>query len=896
MKRVRRAIGGVKALLRSRRVEQELDEELREYLDAAAAEKIRRGMAPAEALRAARLELGGLEAVKELTRDVGWETRLERAWRDLRYAARRLRKAPAFTTAAALTLALGIGATTAIFSAINAIILRKLPVERPDELVALSVMYPGGPDPVFSYAAYRRVSADAAAVVDAMAASTVRRDAIAIDGAPVAVGHQWVSGNYFTTLGVPAAAGRVLLPADDRPPPGEPVAVLSHAFWTRHFGQDPTTLGRSFRLRGATFTIVGVAAPWFPGDSPGESVDLWMPLTSQPGTPGWVWAGHSTTWLRVLARVREGIGREEARAALEAVYGRIRDDVAAGTDSAEFRASVLASRLAVLDGSGGSSRARDNLSTPLLLLMAIAGLVLVVACANVATLLLARGAAKRREDGLCLAIGAGRMRLVRQRLSEAVLLAAIGGVTGILLAAWGSSVLADLVSGTLPLTLDVSPDVRVFAFAALVSSATALAAGIAPALRASRVDPLAVLKTAGASEHAPARMPLGRLLVITQIAVSLVLLVLAGVFVRSLVNLRSIETGFDADGVLLFRLAQSADEPAVPAGTRRRQYQDLLLRAGRTPGVEGVSASFTGVFARDSWRNAISVEGFAAAPGVTPRTFVNAVTPAYFDVMRIAVLRGRPLSEADDDDAGKAAVVNETFVSQYFAGRDPLGQHVALCPRAPCRPDIEIVGIAEDAKYADLREDRRAMLYLPLAQVEHTPREVQVRTAADPSTVAGTLFRELSASPPPVVAVSGARDQLDASIAGDRLVARLAGFFGVLALLLATIGLYGLIAYVTAQRTGEFGLRIALGADHAEVRRLVMRDTLRVALAGVLIGVPAALACTRLLASQLYLTTPADPAALSIGVSVLMAAACVAGYLPALRAMRVDPAVALRSE
>jgi hypothetical protein len=346
MASLRRFIGGLKGLFRSKRVEQELDEELRGYLESSVEAKVGAGMTREDALRAARIELGSIESVKDRTRDVSWETTVEHVWRDVRYAARTLRKSPTFAAVVVLTLTLGIGANTAIFSAVNAIMLRALPAERPGELVSLTALHPNGAEP-FSYAAYRRIAAEGAHLVDALAASTARRDAIAIDGPPEAIDLKWVSGNYFTTLGVSTAVGRPLLISDYLPPPGLAVAVISDAFWVRRFGRDPAVVGRNVRLRGTAFVIVGVVRRGFASETPGESVDLWMPLSAQPNAPSWVWNGHSTTWLSLLARRKPGVGLAQARAGLEPLYERVREDVAAGTDSAEFRRSVRESRLGV---------------------------------------------------------------------------------------------------------------------------------------------------------------------------------------------------------------------------------------------------------------------------------------------------------------------------------------------------------------------------------------------------------------------------------------------------------------------------------------------------------------------------------------------------------------------
>jgi predicted permease len=902
MARLRSLVAGVIALWRGHQVERELDEELRAYLDLAVDAKMRAGMTRDEAVRAARAEIGSLEAVKESTRDVAWETRLDGLWRDVRYAVRTLRRSPAFSAVALITLALGIGANTTIFSVINAIMLRPLRVERPHELMALAAVHPDGVDPLFSYPAYRQFAADGKTVAETIAASAARRDAVAIDRLPEPVDLKWVSGNYFTTLGVRAAAGRTLLPADDRQPPGEPVAVLSDAYWTRRFGRDPSVIGRTVSVKATAFTIVGVGPPGFAGETVGEALDVWLPMTAQPGAPPWLWSGHSTTWLRLLARRRPGITVAQSRAVLEPIYDRIRGDIAGGTDSPEYRKSVLDSRLAVTDARRGSSRLRDNLSAPLLILMGIVGLVLVVACANLASLMLARAAARRRETAVCLAIGAGRLRLVRQWLAEALLLAALGGAGGVLLAAWGGPALAALVSGALPVSLDVSPDLRVLGFAMLVSLATAIVFGLLPALRAARIDPLPALKIGGGSGRGAARLPLRRGLVVSQIVVSLVLLVAAGLFVRSLAKLEDIDTGFDPDHVLLLRMTPPADERPVPAEQKRSLYRQLLARAESVPGVEAASASFSGIFARGTWGNAITVEGFVPSGRSTPRTFANSVTPRYFEVMRIAVVRGRGFTDADNEGALKVAVVNETFARQFFGEADPVGKRVGLCSSDPCGPPpggmMEIVGVAEDAKYVDLREEGRPMLYVSFTQLDQTLSEIQVRTAVDPSAVTATLHRELATVDRrlAIVAMIEARDQVDASIVGERLIARLSAAFGLLALALAGIGLYGLIAYVTAQRTGEIGIRMALGADRRDVRRLVLGDTLRLVAAGVVIGIPAALAGARVLANQLYEVGPGDPPVLSLSLLTLSAAALLAGYLPARRAARVDPSLALRAE
>jgi predicted permease len=900
MAAVHRFLGGLKALFGGRRAEQDLDDEVQAYLDSSIEAKARAGMAPADARRAARMELGSVVAVKAQTRAAGWESTVEHAWRDLRYAARTLRKSPAFTAVVVLTLTMGIGANTAIFSAVNAIMLRALPLERPEELVSLTAMYPDGREP-FSYAAYRTLAADGAHLVDAVAASPARREAIAFDGPPEAVDLKWVSGNYFTTLGVTASIGRPLLVSDDRHPPGVAVAVISDAFWTRRFGRDPAVVGRTIGLKGTPFVVVGVGPRGFASETPGESVDVWMPLSAQPNAPQWLWVGHSTTWLSVLARRRPGVDLAQARLGLEPVYERIRADVAGGA-GAEFRRSVLRSRLEVATASRGISRVRDNLATPLMILMGIVGLVLLAACANVANLMLSRAVVRRREMAMCLALGASRSRLIGQGMLEALLLAGLGGIGGFLVAIWGTSVLSSLLSGVLPVVLDIGPDGRVLLFAGLISCGTAVLFGLLPTLAASGLDPLGVLRSGGAGGRGASRIPFGRTLVVTQIAVSLVLLVAAGSFVRSLMSLRDVDLGFDPGHVVLLRVSPPADPRPVPPETRRQLYRELLDRAARVPGVAGASATFSGLLSSDTWRNVIAIEGITPPDGLILRSVVNAVTPTYFDVLRIGLLRGRGFTDDDREEAARVVIVNDAFARRHFGGVDPIGRRVGLCRSEPCvlatTTMMEIVGVVADARHADLRAPAAPIMYVPFAQTEQSLREVQIRTAGDASLVASALYRTLANVDPrlTVVGMTTARERVDASLATEDMVAKVSSAFGLLALALAAVGLCGLIAYMTTQRTQEIGIRMALGAGRRDVRRLVLGNTVRLVAVGAGLGIPAALALSRLLSDVLYQVEPYDPVVMSLSLAVLACVALVAGYLPARRAARVDPMKALRVE
>ena len=884
-----------RAVFRRSQLEQEMSRELQFHLDARADDLMAwEGLPREEATRRARVEFGSLEKAREEGRASIGLRLLDEFRADVRYALRTLKKAPAFSTTAVLTLALGVGANTAIFSVLNAILLRPLPVHEPGELITLAAVGPSS-DTTFSYAAYRRFATDGRAVVDPLATSGLFRNPVSFDGAsaPEPVDLKWVSGNYFAVLGITAAAGRTLLPADDQLPPVAPVAVVSDAFWTRRFGRDPSVVGRRFMFQSIGYTVVGVAPHSFFGDTVGEAPDLWLPMTTRQTAPN-AWTGHSTTWLQILARRRPGVTLDQARAGLEPIYNAIRDETAVGIRNAEFRNAMLANRLSVETAAGGVPMLRERLSAPLTILLGAVGLVLLVACANVANLMLARSAVRQRETAVRLAIGAGPVRVIRQLFAEALVISGLGGGTALFIAAWtGPLIMAIVTRGApSPVTIDVAPDVRVFSLAVFLSSTSAVLFGLGPAIRATRVDLLSALKT-GSPGARTGRFRLGRALVAGQIALSLVLLIGAGLFVRTLIKLEAIDTGFHPDAVLLFQLA-----PTQPAALpeRREIYRQLVSRAESLPGVAAASASAVSLFMGESWGNVISVDGFQPPPGVTPRTFVNAVTPRHFDVMQIGLIRGRSFGTQDHETAPRVGVVNETFARQFFGDADPIGRHVGFSAQPAAM--MEIVGVARNAKYLDLREAPRPMLYVPFTQHAQPLPALEVRIERGYTGVASTLQRELAAvdGRMAIVRQLTLRGQVDWSLAAEQMVARLSAVFGLLALLLAAVGLYGVMAYVTAQRTGEIGIRMALGADSDDLRRLVLGDTIRLAAVGVAIGLPAALGAARLLSGQLYGIEPNDPPSLAIAIVTLAVTALVAGYLPARRAARVDPMVALRCE
>ena len=885
------------ALVHIRSREADLDDEIETHLALLADEQIRRGVPPAAARLAARASFGGVVRTKETYRDERGLPFLETLLRDARYGLRGLRRNPGFATTAILTLALGIGANTAIFSVVDALMLRQLPVVRPHELVRLTTMGPRGTDNIFSYAAFQQFRAGGGRRIKVTAAGRTAPVRASVDGETELLNRKPASDNYFAVLGVPAMTGRTFTAGEDDFGAAPPVAVLSHRYFVRRFGQDERAIGRTITIGPTVFTIVGIAAPGFLGETIGETPDIWTPLTIQPDAPPYLWTGHSTTWLRVLARRESGMTLDETRAALEPIFAGIVRERAAVEKIASFREQALQSKLGIEDSGHGISPVRDNLSAPLYVLMALVSLVLLVACANVANLLLSRAAVRTHEMSLRAALGAARPRLIRQLLVEALLLATLGGALGLVLGHWGAVSLIALASQTpLPLRLDVGVDMRMLAFTAFISLLTAIVFGLVPAFRAVRPNMLPALKGQRGLRVGMSGSRFGKLLVVAQIAVSLVLLVAAGLFVRSLINLQNIDLGFNPARVLVLNLDTSNSTPKVPLEERRNIYERLVERAESVPGVRAASLSFAGLFSGSTWGNRITVEGRVAPLDEPERTLANSVTPGYFDVMGIPLLRGRPFSPIDRENTPPVAIVNETFARQFFNDLAPIGRHVGL--GVPAKTMRAIIGVVADAKYSNMREAAVPMLYVPFTQHDGPLGELQVRTAANPEAVSSQLRREL-AGVDQRISITGIiemQEQVDASILGETLIAKLSSLFGLLALMLSAVGLYGVVAYMSSQRTVEIGIRMALGADRHQVQWLVLREVLMLVSLGVLVGAPLAFLASRLVRTQLYGLTPNDPLTIALALGVLAAAAIVAGCLPARRASRINPIAALRAE
>ncbi|MDQ6828002.1 MAG: ABC transporter permease [Gemmatimonadota bacterium] len=882
--------------LRPRRLSQDLDRELSFHVAELVDDLVAGGMSERDALNEARRRFGNVGIQKERTRDIDTMAWLASPGADIRYALRALRRSPGFATVAVLSLALGIGANSAIFGLVDAVMLRSLPVQRPRELLQVSA---NGHYGVVSNPVWEQLRDRQDVFSSALAYGNAQFNLSAAGEARYAKG-AWVSGDYFSTLGVHAHLGRLLVKSDDCRGCA-PVAVLSYQFWRTHFAGDPTVVGRTIALNEHPFVIAGVSAAGFTGVEVGEAKDIFAPIcttaivfgsTGNLDSPG-------TSWLYMLARPKPGIRIEQVGARLTALAPSIFEATVPANRGAESRKDYLRQTLGVTPAANGISNLRSEYGRALVMLMVVVALVLLIACANVANLLLTRATVREREIAIRLAIGAGRRRLIRQLLTESLLLSTLGAVAGAILARWGSRLLvAMLTSSRSAVFLDLSPNVRVFIFTAAVAVATGVLFGLVPAWRATHVQPHTAMKANGRGiARGQSRFSLGRALIVIQVAVSLVLVVGAGLMLGTFRRLTTLDTGFQREGVLLVDVDISGGKYKRPQ--RAEIFRNMLTHVRAVPGVQAAATSNITPVSGSAWSDDIVVDGYTAKTREDGVAFFNQVGDGYFETMGTRLLAGRAFDERDGVTAPGIAVVNESMARHFFATINVLGKRFRVLQGQKTGPPIEIVGIVEDAKYKSLRDPAPPTVYLALSQ-DSTPSPYltyDVRAATSTAAIAPAVRNAMLAVSPAVSLnfTSFAR-QVDESVAREKLLATLSTFFGGLALLLATIGLYGVMSYNVARRRNEIGIRMALGAARARVMRMVLGEVALLVGIGVALGLVFALASSRLLTVFLYGMAPNDPATIAGAVLLSVLVAVVAGYLPARRASRVDPMLALREE
>ena len=832
-------------------------------------------------------------------------------------------KNPGFTAVAVLSLALGIGANTAIFTLIDAVLLRTLPVKDPHSIVLLSE--PGsagvsigiqtGDRSLYTYPEYLYLR-DHTNVLESVAAaqSSPSRENVTIGqsgGAKELATLKLVSSSYFPLLGLQPAMGRFFTPQEDAQPGAGPVAVISHDYWKRRFGLAPTVLGEKINVYRASLTVIGVGPAGFQGESVGDSPDVYIPVTMQREVnPGRDWlvqkpgAVEKAMWLRLLARLKPGMSHEQAKTALTVQFRQFLESEAGGNLNDDARRTIADTRIEVYAGARGASRLRTQFSEPLLVLMGVVALVLLIACANVANLLLARATARQREIAIRLALGAGRGRLIGQLITESMLLSVAGGVVGIAFALWAARLLLVMASRTdAGIPLDIGPDWRLLSFGFGVSVLTGLLFGALPALRATRVDVNPALKdnargvVSSTVQGRFGRFSVGKALVALQVAVSLLLLIGAGLFARSMANLANVKLGYEPEHLLM--LSMDATVAGYKDQTAARLFERILEKVRAIPGVRSASVSQNGLFLGGDSGDRIWVEGYNSSNPRDLSARFDQVGPGYFKTAGIPVVLGHEFEDRDSGNAPRVCLINETMAKFYFGESNPIGKHVR--DEFPdTRITFEIIGVVKDAKYGSVREKTPRRFYMPFFHPlgEIGSGVIMVRTNADPGSALNSIRREIAAIDSSL-SIDEARtvsDQVSRSLVQDRLIARLSSFFGLLAMLLACIGLYGVMAYAIARRTAEIGIRVALGASRGTVIRMVLRESMLMVAIGVVVGIPTALAVSRLVASRLYGLKNSDPATMVGATLVLAAVAVAAALIPALRASRVDPIRALRYE
>lgn len=873
-----------KTLLHRRRLDRDLEAELRFHLDARTEMNLAHGMSADNALKAAHRQFGNPTFIRESCRELWSFIWIESLWRDICYAVRSLVKSPTFTFAAVLSLGLGIGVNVAVFSLVNAVALRTLPVPHPEQLVILTGSENGDKKPNFLAGTFSVLNAEQHVLAGLCASGDLSLRQVRVAGSPeplAQVAGKLVSENYFTVLGVGAIRGRFFDAGEN----AHAVAVISSGFWKQQFQSAPNAIGSTIGINGTAVTIIGVTPADFFGESVGTVPDIWLPLGLQRLAAGPILP------LRLLGRRAMGISDAQAAAVLTTIYQNWEDSQPLLASRYQANRAKIRYHIIIEPGSQGLEDMREKFSKPLWMLMGIVGLILLLTCCNLASLLMARAAARRHEFGLRIALGASRRRIVQQLLIESMLTAGLGGGVGVGVAALIAPLLLRLFSDRdLPYVVTDTLDLRVLAFAICLCALSSLLFGLFPALHATKVDVNSILKGNVGNQLGTLRSQrVSKGLVVVQVASSLVLLVAALLLIRSLYGLYHIDSGFRRENLVLVKVPMS-----TAVRLQANLQTDLLQRTNTIPGVRNAGLAMSAPLVGPASVQEVTISGQANGQ----RVGVNYISPGYFQTVGTNLLQGRDFGQQDAPNSPKVAIVNRTIRERYFAGQSPIGRQISLGSSFNSTRALEIIGVAEDAKYDSLRMPNQPFVFVPLAQATVPVFYVVIRSVGDPNAFLATLRRTFSDVAPELSAseITTMEQRIDRTLVKERSMTDGCLAFGLLALILTCVGLYGTVSYGLAQRIPEFGLRMALGASPADAMRLVLREALLLLAAGFAMGIPAAIAASRLLRNLVFGLTTVDPTSYAAASAVLILVALGAAYLPAHRASKVDPIVALRNE
>ena len=915
----RSVFNGIKSLLRPARRNAEIEADVRSFFESAVEHKVLEGMNVRDAERAARAEIRSTEMVRHKVWTAGWESHVESFWKDARYGFRQILRSPGLSIVAILSLALGIGANTAIFTVIDDLLLKQLPVHDPHMLVSfgdgsdsgiVASSSPGAYD-IFPYEFYRRIASSSTNQVEGICAFasfptmvSVRTASDTSGSATQAISHL-VSGTFFSVLGAQPLMGRVFSPDDTATEGSNAVTVISHRYWRETLSADPGVIGRSITVNGTSFTVIGVMPAAFYGvDLNEQSPDMWLPITMQPEVmmrPSLL-KPDGLFWIHVMARRRPEVSVAQAQSWATVEFQRFLMQRAGSQISTLRRQQISGTFIPLLPGGTGLSHMRSAYQTPLTVLMIMVGVVLLIACANLANLLLAKAASREREFCARLALGSSRGRIARQILTEALVLALIGGALGLGLAFWATRVLIHFIDkGASHTALSATPDLRVLLFTFATCVVTAALFGIAPAMRGSRTNVAGALnanaRTSGGTAARSNRL-LPKALIVTQVTFSLVLLTVAGLLLRTLQNLRAQDIGLDRTNVLLVNT--NPKFAGYQPERLNELYDRILSRVSALPGVRSAGLSGGPPVSRGNWGSPIDIDGRPTPPNEDIDTLLNRVSTGYFETLGIPLLRGRTIQAADSADAVKSAVVNQTFADRYFRNGDAIGHSFTIAD--PGAPGVwHIVGIVRDSKHTSPAEKPQPFAFLAVTQLKGDDQYaywLQIRSVGDPAKITAEVRGALAEIDPnlPVLSTQTIDEQIDGLIDQQRFVSKLAGFFALLALALAGIGLYGVMTYNVVRRTSELGVRIALGAPKAGLLWMVLRESFMLLAIGICLGIPMSLAASRAIKAGLFGVEPADPLTLVAAVVLISGVLLAGSYIPANRATKIDPIVALRCE